>query len=86
MASSSARMTTLESLVAWYVASTLWRKLEEVVRLGDKKRRGGMSRTLELETHAKVASHLEHVNDICPHQDILISIRVPNNVHPVLGA
>jgi hypothetical protein len=58
-----------------------------MVRLRDKKWRMRVPRTLELETCAKVASRLEYTDDIGPHRNVLIiSIRVPDNIHAVLGA
>lgn len=49
MAPPRAGVSTEQSLVACKVASTLWRELQEVIRMGDEDRCIWMSGTLQLE-------------------------------------
>jgi hypothetical protein len=52
-----------------------------MVWLGDADWGVGMPVTLKLQTCAQAAIRGEHVNDFLPHWNIIVSVRVSNNVH-----
>lgn len=86
MTSGLAHVTTVRKTpVARQPASTFWALPWEIIRL--RNLNGGvlMPRATETQGVTDCVRCAEQINDFLPHRDVRISIRITDEIHPMLG-
>ena len=86
VAPANASMSTVKPLLTRQAAATLGREYHKVVWPGNHKWCVWVPRALQIQAGPEVSIRLEFADDISPHGNVAVGVRIADNVHAMLGA